>query len=244
MKRLIFFLMAVLVATAVSAQSLEPQQGADSTAVVQSVTPKDGTSKSVVKTDDATTVTTVKVIPKFKSKHDLRAGVGSLSLASYCAVSDGFLEDVIDRGPQSFREEMLDANTYITPRHFVGNYSLSYTYHDRRWLQYGGTVVFGASTCWYKNTMTDQKLRNESIYVLSVLPTVRFVWFYREKVHLYSSVSIGVVTNFDFVVPWGDVTLVGCAFGRKLFGFVEAGCGMAGLARIGLGYHFDAKTKK
>ncbi len=197
-------------------------------------------TKSVVQTDSTTVVTTVRVIPNFAPKHDFRIGVGSLSLTTLFALDGGWN---IDDYYYDFRQDMAMADTYLTPRTFVGNYSLSYTYHDRRWLQYGGTVSFGASTRWRKDAATGEKVENLSRYALAVMPSVRFVWFYREKVQLYSSVSLGVVTDFDDAYIWGDVALVGCSFGRKVFGFVELGGGMTGSARIGLGYHFNAKKK-
>lgn len=195
-------------------------------------------TKSVVQTDSTTVVTTVRVIPNFAPKHDLRIGIGAASVTSIFAFDVG-----VDDYYYDFRQEMKRADTYLTPRTFVGNYSLSYTYHDRRWLQYGGTVTFGASTRWRKDAATGQKIENLSRYALAVMPSVRFVWFYREKVQLYSSLSLGVVTDFDDAYIWGDVALVGCSFGRKVFGFVELGGGMTGSARIGLGYHFNAKKK-
>lgn len=191
--------------------------------------------KTVEYTDSTTVVTTVRVIPNFAPKHDLRIGIGAASVTSIFAFDVG-----VDDYYYDFRQDMAMADTYLTPRTFVGNYSLSYTYHDRRWLQYGGTVSFGASTRWRKDAVTGQKIENLSRYALAVMPSVRFVWFYREKVQLYSSVSLGVATDFDDAYIWGDVALVGCSFGRKVFGFVELGGGMTGSARIGLGYRFDA----
>ncbi len=191
--------------------------------------------KTVVKTDSTTVITTVRVVPNFTPKHDLRIGIGAASVTSIFAFDVG-----VDDYYYNFRQEMERADTYLTPRTFVGNYSLSYTYHDRRWLQYGGTVSFGASTRWRRDAVTGKRVENLSRYALAVMPSVRFVWFYREKVQLYSSVSLGVVTDFDEAYIWGDVALVGCSFGRKVFGFVELGGGVTGSARIGLGYRFDA----
>ena len=195
-------------------------------------------TKSVIYTDSTTVITTVRVVPNFAAKHDFRIGVGSLSLTTLFALDGGW--DIDDYYNYNFRQDMAVADTYLTPRTFVGNYSLSYTYHDRRWLQYGGTVSFGASTRWRKDAVTGEKIENLSRYALAVMPSVRFVWFYRENIQLYSSISLGVVTDFDDAYVWGDMTCVGCSFGRKVFGFVELGGGMAGSARIGLGYRFDA----
>ena len=196
-------------------------------------------STSVVVTDSVTVKTVVRTIPKFSPKHDLRVGVGTVSLPSLLMLDDWhFCHDY------DFSDMVADAEFYNTPRYFVGNYSLSYTYQDRRWLQYGGTLVFGASTRRLKSAHTDEVVRNLDYYMLSVMPTVRFNWFYREKVQLYSTVSVALVTDFDSLYLWGDATLLGCSFGRKFFGFTELGLGMSGWARIGVGYRFDAVKKQ
>ena len=197
-------------------------------------------TRSVVQTDEGEVVTIVKTRPLFSPKHDIRVGVGALSLPTIFALGGGMF---VDDYYYSFRQEMKYADTYLTPRNFVGNYSLSYTYHDRHWLQYGGTAVFGASTRWRKSSITGEKLDNLSYYSLSIMPTVRFNWFYREAVQMYSSVSFGFVTDFEDLYMRGDATLFGCSFGRKFFGFAEVGMGMAGWLRAGFGYRFNAVKK-
>ena len=199
-------------------------------------------TKSVIYTDSTTVITTVKTIPNFSPKHDIRVGIGTLSLPTMFSLGEGsgYLDAMME---PNFRQDMANADTYLTPRNFVGNYSLSYTYHDRRGLQYGGKVVFGASTRWRRDSVTGAKVENLSLYSLSIMPTVRFNWFYREQVQLYSSVSLGVVTDFEDLYMWGDATLVGCSFGRKLFGFAEVGVGMAGWLRAGIGYRFNVDKK-
>ena len=196
-------------------------------------------TKSVVETDEGTVVTIVKTIPNFSPKHDIRIGVGSLSLPTLFALAEGHDDYYPD-----FRRDMANADTYLTPRRFVGNYSLSYTYQDRKWLHYGGQVVFGASTRSRRNAHTNGEVENMNYYVLSVMPTVRFSWFYRDAVQMYSSVSLGIVTDFDEAFVWGDATLFGCSFGRKVFGFAELGLGMSGWVRAGIGVRFNDRRAK
>lgn len=197
-------------------------------------------SRSVVETDSTKVVTIVKTIPKFSPKHDIRIGVGTVSLPTLMTLDEwGY----VDYAP-SFRKNMQNADTYLTPRYFVGNYSLSYTYHDRKWLQYGGQVVFGASTRSRRDVHTNGGVEDLNRYVLSVMPMVRFSWFYREKVQMYSSVSLGLVTDFEDLYVWGDATLFGCSFGSKVFGFAELGLGMSGWVRGGIGVRFNDRRAK
>ena len=196
-------------------------------------------TKSVVETDEGTVVTIVKTIPNFTPKHDIRIGVGTVSIPTLFAL-DEFHNDYYP----DFRRDMQNADTYLTPRYFVGNYSLSYTYQDRKWLQYGGQVVFGASTRSRRDVHTNGGVDDLNRYVLSVMPMVRFSWFYREKVQMYSSVSLGFVTDFEDLYVWGDATLFGCSFGRKVFGFAELGLGMSGWVRGGIGVRFNDRRAK
>ena len=197
--------------------------------------------RTVVKTDSTTVITIVKKHVNFAPKHDIRVGIGSMSLVTLFALDDwGYYDDV---SPCNFRSDMAKTETFLTPRYFVGNYIFNYTYKSRRWLSYGGTAVFGASTRWRKDSITGEKIDNLSYYCLSIMPTVRFDWFYREKVQLYSTVSVGIITDFDEAYPWGDLTLFGCSFGRKFFGFAEVGMGTAGWLRAGIGYRFNAVKK-
>ena len=128
--------------------------------------------RTVVKTDSTTVITIVKTHTNFTPKHDIRAGVGTVSLPALLALDEGHNDYYPD-----FRRDMANADTYLTPRMFVGNYSLTYTYQDRRWLQYGGQVVFGSSTRSRKNSFTHETVANLNYYVLSVMPPVRFSWF-------------------------------------------------------------------
>ena len=191
--------------------------------------------------DGETVTTIVKRMPEFTPKHDIRIGIGSVSVPSYFLLDDG---NWGYDGSYWFHDEMKYADTYKTSRYFVGNYSLSYTYQDRRWLQYGATLVFGASTRQRKDSFTGKTVENLNHYSLTLMPTVRFNWFYRECVQLYSSASLAFVTDFDSGFLWGDATLLGCSFGRNFFGFAEFGLGMSGWARAGVGYRFNAVKKQ
>ncbi|MBR0336725.1 MAG: hypothetical protein IIX34_07690, partial [Alistipes sp.] len=83
-------------------------------------------------------------------------------------------------------------------------------------------------------------------YMVSLMPSFRFVYLYREKVQLYSTVSVGFAAGSGMALPWADFTLIGCTFGRKLFGFVELGSltGIGGCGRVGIGYRFDSKKRR
>lgn len=182
-----------------------------------------------------------KIYPVWNKKHDFRVGAGS-----YFSGLDQFLawNSFNSSTTDKFSQTIDKADTYITDRVFTGIYSFSYTYHTRRWFQYGATVSFGATTCQRRDNTTNQVVENGNLYAVSVMPTVRFVYMYRDMVQLYSSLSLGVVFGSNVPLPYADVTLLGCSVGKKLFGFAEFGAGMNGWGRIGIGYRFDAKKRK
>ena len=190
------------------------------------------------------TVTVTRVKPKRVDQHDLRIGIGSPSLGMGLFISGMHNDDFY---PKSFREQILDAKTYDAGTYFTGIYSLSYAYHSRRWLQCGATVNFAFTTTPTRYVESNKLKSRETGFMVSVMPTFRFVYLYREKVQLYSTVSVGLAAGSGgMMLPWADFTLIGCTFGRKLFGFVELGSlsGTGGCGRVGIGYRFDSKKRR
>ena len=180
-----------------------------------------------------------KVIPAWDKKHDLRFSVGTYS-ATASLFTDGFMCCRIE---QSFQESVLSNVSYKTPQRFWGAYSLSYAYHTRRWFEVGGTVTYAFTTQQRRYMEDDTLVEKMNGHALSAMATFRFNYLYREKVSLYSAVSVGLAGGTGMALPWMDATLFGCTFGKKLFGFAELGLGLGGWGRVGIGYRFDAKKK-
>lgn len=205
-------------------------------------------SSTKVYDEQSNTVTITRVVPKRVDKHELRLAVGSISLASEMFLDTNVLGvttyDYYEPTFGSLRENVNYTDKYNTKSLFWGVYSLSYAYHFRHWFQFGGTAYLGLVTGSRRDIATNELVKRNNRYVLGLMPTARFVYLYREKVQLYSAISAGVVYNGYEIGPWADLTLFGCSFGRKLFGFAELGSGLGGWGRIGIGYRFDAKSKK
>lgn len=200
-------------------------------------------SRTVEYDGQQNTVTVTRVKPKRVDQHDLRIGIGSPSLGLGLFVTT-YADDYYYK---NFREEVLDAKTYDAGTYFTGIYSLSYAYHSRRWLQCGATVNFALLTNPTRYVEDNTLKSRETGFMVSVMPTFRFVYLYREKVQLYSTVSVGLAGGSSgMMLPWADFTLIGCTFGHKLFGFVELGSltGTGGCGRVGIGYRFDSKKRR
>ena len=202
-------------------------------------------NRSVTREVEGDYVKITKIIPKVTEKqHDIRLGIGSVSLFSMLMLDADFFGVVdVDYVEPSFRYQMKESNYYKGAEYFTGVLSLSYTYQLRRWCQLGGTVNFAAVTRPYYYNITNKKAYDRNSYFASIMPTVRFTYLNREKVQLYSAVSLGVAVGIYEVVPCYDFTLFGCSFGKSLFGFAEIGNGFGGWGRVGIGYRFGS-TKK
>ena len=201
-------------------------------------------NRSVTRELEGDYVKITKIIPKVDDKqHDIRLGIGSVSLFPLMLLeADWGLVDYEVVVP-SFRQQIKEADYYKGAQYFTGILSLSYTYQLRRWCQLGGTVNFAAVTRPYYYNITNKKAYDRNSYFASIMPTVRFTYLNREKVQLYSAVSLGVAVGIYEAVPCYDFTLFGCSFGKSLFGFAEIGNGFGGWGRVGIGYRFGS-TKK
>ena len=108
----------------------------------------------------------------------------------------------------------------------------------------------------YQNNHYDGSVSQKNSYtVISLIPTVRFDWFNRRYVRLYSSIGAGFTSIFisknnynynyknHYYIPWiaYDFTGIGCAFGNRVYGFAEFGFSSGGFARVGLGWRVPNK---
>ncbi len=180
-------------------------------------------------------------------RHELRAGIGSLGIISYLLV-DGLYGCCYDMAYRGFRDQMISAGIYTTPEWFTGNIAASYVYHGRRSTQFGVMAAFAGIVSRRRSVDDDRTIGNDNRYVLSVMPMWRGIWLDRPVVQVYSSAAAGVAVRIGQdisprVLPIFDVALVGCSFGRALFGYVELGSGAGGILRCGVGYRFDAAAK-
>lgn len=194
---------------------------------------------TVQREDIGDSIRITRIIPKWTPQHDFRFSIGTPS-----EVDDVILHPYYwSYGHHEFEKLMEISDTYSGSRWFLGAYSFSYTYQPRRWFQFGGTVSVVATTQSRFDRFTNAKVETHNQYAVSIMPTLRFFYMNRDLVQLYSALSFGYVLSPKKSVPYADVTVLGCSVGRNLFGFAEVGTGVAGGARIGIGYRFNAKKR-
>ena len=117
------------------------------------------------------------------------------------------------------------------------------------WLYFGGAFVWTGGFDKLHHMATRELVYAYQSHNFSLMPMVRFAWYRRGVVQLYSGLGVGLsLTRTDYVyddlfVISGayDVTLIGVSVGRNLFGYFDIGAGMRGVFSFGLGYRFNKK---
>lgn len=132
----------------------------------------------------------------------------------------------------------------------IGTFAVGYAFEATSWLEVGAQLGYSSAhreesqTSW--NTVSSL-VRNYNTIVL--IGKMDFVWFRRPVVKLYSGIGGG----FNWRIQSGDrghygatyltsqITAIGISAGKQLYGNLELGYGIMGIARIGIGYKFGKK---
>lgn len=133
------------------------------------------------------------------------------------------------------------------------SYSLSYGYRFKKWLDLSAAFSYCASFYKAYDYADDSLFKRGGEHFLTLMPKVRFTWVNSKWVRMYSSLALGATYNTgDFndytggsspsIYPAIQISPLGIAVGRSLFGFAELGIGTQGLLQFGLGYRFDVKS--
>lgn len=145
-------------------------------------------------------------------------------------------------------------DAYLHTSVTLPTFSLSYYYAFKPWLLVGAEAYYSGiySPVYEKPQM--QKIGMASTTVISILPSVRFQYFNRRYCSLYSGISFGLFLAIDhgehfftgnpkdavsgMVMPSYQLTAFGVRFGDRIYGTAEIGCGVKGIATIGIGTRF------
>lgn len=153
-------------------------------------------------------------------KHELSISYG---FGAFTDLSSSYLKGIFSGGKQT---------------NYIGPFGIEYFYRTKSALGVG--VVGTFSTCkWNENNKARTKY-------MSIMPAIKYNWFNREHLSLYSKVALGVILGIDSgdddnktsaSLGW-QASLVGAEFGSAFRGFVEVGCGEQGIILAGLRYKF------
>lgn len=134
---------------------------------------------------------------------------------------------------------------YISDLKATPAISLEAYYTFNQWLRFGLDVIYGTYENQVMNGITDQVSRERKGQSYIILPTASVNYYQKGALNLYMALGVGAgyYSGFDnmenklaFNVQF---TPLGIEYGRKLFGFAEAGLGTAvSWVRGGIGYRF------
>ena len=202
----------------------------------------------------------------FTPEHEFRLGIGSYPIAEsmdYFYKSDDISMKEYGYGDGyggfygNFSGDQYGARlTYHGPRVFTGSISAGYTYNMLRWLSVGATFTYAGDFQKRYDKTTDQEKEKNSANRFYLMPTVRFNYYNRPLIRLYSQIGVGISYinkqqhykgKKHTTSAWGtsaQVTLLGISVGKQLFGFGEViGTGVQGSFVFGIGYKFNAKNR-
>lgn len=133
--------------------------------------------------------------------------------------------------------------------HLIGGAGVEYVHYVNDWLGFGGALVCDYMTADAMSVDSDGNKTPNGKFNLgyaSAMPVVKFAWFNRPRVGLYSKLAAGIGYSFanddsvkDNIGFAFQATPIGVDFGGESFrGFVEAGVGMQGLVNLGVRWLF------
>lgn len=148
----------------------------------------------------------------------------------------------------------LDDKFYHGPRYATCPLTFHYMYRAAKFLWLGFDFSYmGVYSKLYRE-WDDAQFGWMNEHYLTLMPKIRFSYFNRKYVTMYSGISTGITVGLiepEFpagflsvrVRPAVQATFYGISVGRTWYGFAEVGCGYNGFIRTGFGYHFN-KTQR
>jgi hypothetical protein len=174
-----------------------------------------------------------------KDKNEFSITYGQATLPQFAYVMGGVLGAAFSLGHFSF-DNMLA----------LGTVGVEYVHYVNSWFGFGGAAMCDYMTANAYSVDGDGNKTPNGKYnfgYASVMPLVKFAWFNREHVGLYSKLGFGAGMAFsngdsepgENISFSGQVTPIGVDFGGESFrGFVEAGIGMQGVVNAGVRWMF------
>lgn len=125
-----------------------------------------------------------------------------------------------------------------------------YVYRAAKFLWVGFDFSYMGVYAKRYRSMDDAQFGWMNEHYLTLMPKIRFSYFNRKYVTMYSGLSTGVTVGLidpEFpagfmtarVLPTIQATFYGVSVGNTWYGFAELGCGYNGFIRTGFGYHFN-----
>lgn len=192
------------------------------------------------------------------NRFEIIVGCGIAPIAAYYDTGIGAME-VWNHGPGSV-QEMYDRCYDAT---YSPTYSIELAYHLKKRWDICANLGYSTVSVDHFDPFTNQKLNHEDLSTIDAQLGVRRYHMIKNSFRMYTQVTVGVNINsnsdfWDIPIKYGydgdypipqklgfQITGLGVAFGKKLFGSFEVGWGteyvILGLLpgmKAGIGYRF------
>ena len=189
------------------------------------------------------------------NRFEIIVGCGIAPIAAYYDTGIGVM-DIWYHGPESV-QEMYDRCYDAT---YSPTYSVELAYHLKKRWDICANLGYSTVSVDHFDPFTNQKLNHEDLFTIDTQLGVRRYHVIKNSFRMYSQVTVGVNINsnsdfWDLLLKYEDskipenlgfqITGLGLAFGKKLFGSFEIGWGteyvILGLLpgmKAGIGYRF------
>lgn len=152
------------------------------------------------------------------NRHEIRIGVGD-ALMGHLGIT-GWYEDMPDMEPpapdwglgistESMHNYLMKDQLHYSSRHVLPHFFLGYQYRYNSWFGFGFQFDFSGEYQPYEIfNGYGQNYRSGRSHTLdwALIPEVRFTYFHREKVNLFSTIGLGAAmrTTWSPTLPqWG-----------------------------------------
>lgn len=165
-----------------------------------------------------------------------------------------------DLFPGSVSDQYYDLQTYRGNLYSTGALSMAHSVKVAKWLEMGATLSYVGNFRNIYSTETNNVIGRETSNSIFFTPTMRFVWFNREWVRMYSSVGLGIgmmikhpySTNAggatEPYIEWGpsvQLTGFGISVGKRFFWFSEVQTiGTLGVFTTGFGFRVTPDKRR
>ncbi len=183
------------------------------------------------------------------ARHYLQFNIGDNALAAaYTGMRSGFPHDdsySYSMSPYSW----FDSYTATYKSYWAAvplTFSLQYFYAFKPWLHFGVDAYYAGEYWNISESGTQRLLSRECIAEFSLLPSLRFQYFNRPIVGIYSGLALGVFFDYKSlnhqqslrVLPAWQLTFFGLRVGNRAFWTLELGAGCKGFFTTGVGVRF------
>lgn len=157
----------------------------------------------------------------------------------YSAGSAGAVEIIPGDGVENiYKRADIYCKEFVTD-----TWTFRYAYNFSRIIALTASLSYEGGWMNHYDRKTDRLIAKDSNHFITAMAGLRVSWLNRKVVRMYSSVALGftlpLVSLRDGSHISGQFTPFGISFGGNLFGFVEAGLGVAYMGGCaGIGYRF------